>query len=96
VLSERIATRRSAGSDASEADLAVLRWQMQHFDGIDDDELPVTSIVHTDQPAVMDQAMRALESFSAHGRPELRAMRLEQPGPHHGRAPMALEPPRTS
>lgn len=47
-LEERLRRRSAAGSDASDADVAVLRWQQQHVDPVADDEADAVFRIRTD------------------------------------------------
>ena len=53
-LQRRLAGRKRAGADASEADLAVLNYQLAHADAIDADERVYLVEVATDEPVDLD------------------------------------------
>ena len=54
-LQRRLASRQRAGGDASEADLAVLRYQLDHADALDADERDRVVEVATDEPVDIDR-----------------------------------------
>lgn len=57
VLFKRVADRAAAGSDASEADLAVLTQQLENFQPLADDEKMDAVPIDTDQPDALDQVI---------------------------------------
>jgi aminoglycoside phosphotransferase family enzyme/predicted kinase len=60
VLRERIAARRAAGTDASEADAAVLGWQQERQEPVAPGE-PIEAInVDTTRPDALETVLRAL------------------------------------
>jgi predicted kinase len=59
-LHRRIEHRDHAGGDASEADIAVLRYQFDHADALDADELDCVIEVATDRPVDVDRLVTRL------------------------------------
>jgi uncharacterized protein len=57
VLKKRITDRYAAGTDASEADLAVLDWQLQHREPIDPAESLDVVTVSANPPAAIDSGL---------------------------------------
>ncbi len=60
VLRERIEQRHQRGSDASEADLAVLEAQLKKYRGVDRDEQPCTLIIDSGSALDVEQLHRQL------------------------------------
>ena len=58
-LHRRLARRQHEGTDSSEADIAVLRYQLEQADTLDVDERNCTIDVATDQPVDIDAVVRA-------------------------------------
>jgi aminoglycoside phosphotransferase family enzyme/predicted kinase len=57
-LQRRLASRQRAGGDASEADLAVFRYQLEHADALDADERDCVVEVATDGHVDIDRLSR--------------------------------------
>ena len=64
-LQRRLASRQRAGADASEADLAVLDYQLDHADAFDADEQECVVEIATDEPVDLDSLMRQCLSIGA-------------------------------
>ena len=62
-LRERVAARRASGTDASEADLAVLEQQREHGESLSDEERVHTLEIATDDPV---NAVALCERWLAH------------------------------
>ncbi len=60
ILRSRISTRTREATDASEADVAVLEWQMRHHEPPSDEEGFVIVEAHTDHPDVVDRTSACL------------------------------------
>jgi len=57
VLVKRVTARSAAGTDASEADLAVLTRQLENYQPLADDELGDALPLDTDKPDTLDQVI---------------------------------------
>jgi len=62
VLRARIVQRRRSGRDASEADRAVLEWQMAHREPVQPQEGIEAIEVSTAEPHALDQVLEAIGS----------------------------------
>lgn len=60
VLRERISARQRAGNDASDADLAVLSWQQQHWQPLRADEGMTVVVADTTHPRVLTEVVQKL------------------------------------
>ncbi len=67
VLHTRVATRCLAGGDASDADQAVLGWQLARHEALDATELARAVYAHTDEPGVIEDVMRQVAHLEASG-----------------------------
>ena len=50
VLRQRVVARDASGRDISEADLGVLEYQLQHYEGLDADEASEVVVIDTQRP----------------------------------------------
>lgn len=66
VLTERLNRRQAAHRDASEADVGVLRYQLAHFDPLDEEEKRRSITVATDAEISIDSLVKAI--IARHGR----------------------------
>jgi aminoglycoside phosphotransferase family enzyme/predicted kinase len=62
LLRSRISARRAAGADASEADLAVLEWQLERAEPAGPEERSTLIEADTSRADVLDAVLRALRS----------------------------------
>jgi len=65
VLHTRVAARCLAGGDASDADQAVLRWQLARHETLDAAELARAVYANTDEPGVIEDVMRQVAHLEA-------------------------------
>ena len=56
-LQRRLERRQGAGDEPSEADVAVLRYQLEHADALDEEERACVVEVATDSPVDIDSLM---------------------------------------
>jgi predicted kinase len=66
ILRQRIARRRAASDDASEADERVLDWQLQHFQAVGADEAMATEVVDTAAAGFVDALAAKLACLHPH------------------------------